>query len=256
MIDIHCHILPGMDDGAVNLEESMIMANLAVKAGITTIIATPHHKNGKNENRKKEILAHTVALNQALQSKNIPLTILPGQEPRIHRDLLLKYQQDEILSLNNNGKYILIELPPNYVPSYTEQLLFEVQINGLTPVIVHPERNQVIQKYPNLLYEFVRRGACAQVTTASLIGRFGKKIKKITLDLIDANLVHFIASDAHNISYRTYWMKEAYEEIETHFGPDFVAMFKNNSEILVEGKAIYKEPPTRLRQKKWIFQIL
>lgn len=250
MIDIHCHILPDVDDGAKTLDDSLKMAKQAVLEGITTIIATPHHQNRRYINVKSDIINHVNALNQVLQSEKIPLTILPGQEPRIFGELLQEYRNEKILSLNNTGKYIFVEMPLNHVPRYTEQLLFDIQLNGLTPIIVHPERNQEIIKHPNLLYELVKKGTYTQITAASVNGHFGKTIKKLSFDMIDANLTHFVASDAHNISSRSFWMREAYEVIGKEFGLNYVNMFKENAEILAEGGAIYQELPVRVKQRK------
>lgn len=249
MIDIHCHILPGIDDGAANLEDSLKMAKQAVSDGITKIIATPHHKNGKYENVKHDILSQVAELNRVFASENIQLTILPGQEVRIFGELLQQYKEDQILTLNNTGKYIFIEFPSNHVPRYTEKILYDIQLNGIKPVIVHPERNQEIIENPNLLYQFVKKGAFTQVTASSITGRFGKKIKKFSLDLIEANLTHFVASDAHNTTGRGFKMSEAYHVIEKEFGIDYVYLFRENAEDLVTGKAIFKEEPLRVKKK-------
>lgn len=249
MIDIHSHILYGVDDGAKDLNDSIEMAKAAVDEGITTIFATPHF-NEKYLNHKQEILNKVARLNEVIQEKQIPLTILPGQEPRIYGDLLEDYNNGQVLTLNNAGKYMLIELPSNHVPRYTEQLLFDLQLNGLTPIIVHPERNQEIIENPDKLYQFVKKGACTQVTAASLAGYFGKKIKKFSLQLLEANLTHFIASDAHNLSGRSFKMREAYGVVEKEFGMGAVYLFQENAELLLEDKSILKEVPEEIRRKK------
>ena len=202
MIDIHCHILPGIDDGAKTMEDSLAMAAQAVQQGITKIIATPHHKNGKYENRKQDILPKVAELNKVLKEKGIPLDILPGQEPRIYGELVEDYQKGEIVTLNDGNQYVFLELPSAHVPRYTGKLLYDIQSEGLTPIIVHPERNQELIQNPDLLYEFVKNGTLTQVTAASMAGDFGKKIKKFSHQLIEANLTHFIASDAHNITIK------------------------------------------------------
>ncbi|MFE8701762.1 tyrosine-protein phosphatase [Cytobacillus sp. FJAT-54145] len=250
MIDIHCHILSGLDDGSKDLNESLDLARAAVHEGIKTIIATPHHKNGRYENNKQTILQKVDELNQTLISEGIPLTILPGQEPRIYGEVLEDYEKGEILTLNNANQFLFIELPSGHVPRYTEKLLFDIQMSGLTPIIVHPERNQELIEQPDLLYQFVKKGALTQITASSIAGSFGKKIKKFSLQLIDANLTHFVSSDAHNLSKRSFKMAEAYEEIEKKYGVDYAYMFKENAELVVQGKNVYKEIPTRIKTKK------
>jgi protein-tyrosine phosphatase len=252
LIDIHCHLLPGVDDGAKDFQESIEMAKAATAEGITHIVATPHHNNGKYSNSKEQIIAKVREMQDALQKENIPLTILPGQELRINGDILQDYENGKLLTLNDAGKYVLIELPSNHVPRYTEQILFDFQMKELTPIIVHPERNQEIIENPEILYQLVKKGACTQITASSVTGHFGKKIKKFALDLIEANLTHFIASDAHNVTTRPFRMQEAYEMIEKEFGFSTVFYFRENAELVIEGRTIYREIPQRIKKKKFL----
>jgi len=249
MIDIHCHILPGIDDGAQTIEESLKMAKHAANEGIKKIIATPHHNNGKYENTAFDIIAKVDELNIAIKEENLSIQILPGQEPRIYGEILEDYEQGKILTLNQSD-YVFIELPSNHVPRYTKQLLYDIQLVGIQPIIVHPERNQEIIENPNILYKLVEQGANTQVTASSVTGHFGKNIKKITLKLIEANLTHFIASDAHNLSGRSFRLGEAYDVIEQEFGMDMVYLFQENAELLIGGKTIYREVPEEIKRKK------
>jgi protein-tyrosine phosphatase len=251
MIDIHCHILPGVDDGAKDLAESLEMAKTAVNQGITTIIATPHHLNNAYENRKPQILQQATELNKALDSANIPLTILPGQEIRIYGEILEDYHKQEILPLVGSN-YLLIELPSGHVPRYTEKMLYDLQLQGFIPIIAHPERNREINQHPEILYQLVKKGALTQVTAASICGAFGKKIKTFSQQLIESNLTHFIASDAHNLSNRRFLLAEAYAEIEVRYGNDMVYLFKENGELLVSGKSVFKEVPQLVVRRKFL----
>ncbi|WP_338449646.1 CpsB/CapC family capsule biosynthesis tyrosine phosphatase [Niallia oryzisoli] len=252
MIDIHCHILPGVDDGAKDMDESMDMAKEAVREGIHTIIATPHHKNRQWDNEKTFILKRVAELNQHLSNEGIPLTILPGQETRIYGEILEDYLSGgKILPLGETS-YLFIEFPSGHVPRYAETLLYEIQTEGLIPIIVHPERNQEIIENPDLLYKFVKSGTLTQVTAGSLCGYFGKKIKKFSHQLIEANLTHFIASDAHNVHNRTFKMAETMDMVEKSYGVDMVYLFRENAELLVQGKNVYREIPERVVRKKFL----
>ncbi|WP_428909817.1 tyrosine-protein phosphatase [Niallia sp. Krafla_26] len=249
MIDIHCHILPGIDDGAQSVSESIDMAKEAVREGITTIIATPH-KNSQYNNEKRDILDGVSQLNKTLSEQGIPLTILPGQEVRIYGEVIQDYLTGgKILPLNETD-YLFVEFPSSSVPRYAERLFYELQTEGLIPVIVHPERNQEIIQNPNLLFKLINNGALSQVTAGSLSGYFGKKIKKFSEQLIEANLTHFIASDAHNVHNRTFKMVEAMDAVEKKYGLDTVYMFRENAELLVQGKYVYKEIPQQIQRKK------
>lgn len=251
VIDIHCHILPSIDDGAQSITESINMAKEAVKEGIHTIIATPHHKNGRYENKKESIIERVSDLNHIFQKENIPLTILPGQETRIYGEMLEDWAKGEILTLNES-QYVFVELPSSHVPRYTEQLLFDIQLKGLIPIIVHPERNQEIISNPKVLYNLVNKGTLTQVTAASIAGYFGKNIKKFSLQLIEANLTHFVASDAHNVLNRNFKINQALDVIETTYGSDMVYMFLDNAELLIEGKSVYREQPVEIKEKKFL----
>ncbi|MBS4192621.1 tyrosine protein phosphatase [Bacillus sp. FJAT-49705] len=249
MIDIHSHILPGLDDGAKTMAESLEMARHAVEEGIRIMIATPHHKNRFFENPKDIIFQKVRELNKELRDEGISLTILAGQEPAIHGDILEDFKKGELLTLNET-QYLFIELPSGHVPRYTEQFLFDLQNMGAVPIIVHPERNQGMVERPEILYNLVKKGALAQLTASSISGMFGKNVKKFSHQLIAANLIHFIASDAHNIHNRAFHMANAYEVIESDYGIDMVCFFQENAGLLIEGKNVYKEVPQQVKKKK------
>ncbi|MGY0691488.1 tyrosine-protein phosphatase [Virgibacillus sp. FSP13] len=252
MIDIHCHILPDIDDGAKTLTESMAMARAAVEQGIHTIIATPHHRNGRYNNEKQHILQYVSELNDHLRTEAIPLTILPGQETRLYGEMVTGLEYGELLALNQDTSYLFVEFPSNHVPRYAKQVLFDIQVAGYIPVIVHPERNQEISEYPSILYEFVRNGALSQVTAASVCGKFGKNIQKLTHQLIKANLTQFIASDAHNTTSRGFVMQEAYLELSNRHGDDVFNMFKENCQLLIDGKNVNRNEPLPVKKKKFL----
>ncbi|MGR9545891.1 tyrosine-protein phosphatase [Priestia megaterium] len=252
MIDLHCHILSGIDDGALNDEVSIKMAREALLEGIHTIVATPHHQNGRYLNEKKDIVQYVQKLNELLKKEKIPLTILPGQEIRLYGEILDDYQADKILTLNDTGKYLFIEFPSSQVPHYAEQLLFDIQSKGLIPIIVHPERNSRLLAEPDLLYKFITNGALAQVTAGSVTGRFGKKIKNFSHQLIQSNLVHFVSSDAHNLEGRSFYMREALEAIESEHGQDIVYVFLENAQYVIQGQMCYKGPPEIIKKKKFL----
>ncbi|KKK38889.1 tyrosine protein phosphatase [Mesobacillus campisalis] len=251
MIDIHCHILPGIDDGAQTIEDSLEMARRAVQEGITAIIATPHHNKAGYVNPKEEIVRKCKELNDILQSENLPLEILPGQEPAIGGELIEDFENKRLQTLNGT-QYLFVEMPSSQVPRYTERLLFDLQLKGIVPIIVHPERNRELLENPELLYQLVKKGALTQLTAGSLTGRFGKKIRTFSFDILNSNLVHLIASDAHNITTRAFHLQAAYEEIKKTYGTDMQYLFMENAELLVEGQNIYKEMPQRVKKKKFL----
>jgi protein-tyrosine phosphatase len=252
MIDIHSHILPGIDDGAQNLEDAVRMADAAVQEGITHLYATPHHRNGRYENEKSSILERVNVLNAELSQRNIPLHILPGQEIRLYKELIDDLDRDVLLPLHHQSKYILIEFPSSNVPAYAAETLYELSLRNYTPIIVHPERNSEIIENPVLLYDLIIEGALTQVTANSIIGNFGKKIMNFSHDLIKSNMAHFIASDAHNTSSRGFHLTKAYEIIEKQYGISTRYYLQENAELVLRGESILIEPPSHIRKKKFL----
>jgi protein-tyrosine phosphatase len=250
MIDLHCHILPGVDDGPATIEESLQMAKEAAEQGIHTIVATPHHQTSKYINEKQAILHKVNELNGILKNHDLALTIMPGQEVRLYGEFIGDYESGLIQTLNETNKYVLIEFPSNHVPRYAESLLYDMQLKGLIPIIAHPERNAEIIERPSLLYNLIKKGALAQLTAASLTGDFGKNIKKFSVRLIEHNLVHMIASDAHNTTTRSFKLKEAYSILEKEFGAEFQYMFQENVYAIIGGQSVYKPDPEPVRRKK------
>lgn len=252
MIDIHCHILPNIDDGAKNTEMALEMAKVAVSEGIDTIIASPHHRNGHFENDKSSILIHVENLNTLLDAEQIPLTILPGQETRIFGEMVDSFLDNELLSLNNSHQYLLVELSSSHVPRYINRLFFDLQQQGITPIIVHPERNTEIVENPEILYRLVKEGALTQVTAGSVTGHFGKKIQKFSINMINHHLTHFVASDAHNTTSRRFLLREAYEFIERECGSSHRYLLQENPEFIVVGEMPIVEPPEMMKRKKFL----
>ena len=249
MIDIHCHILPGIDDGAQELNDSLEMARQAQSQGITQIVASPHHKNGSYDNDLQDILTEVNLLNKEFIREGIDVEILPGQEVRIYGEMEEDLDVD-LLTVNNTGVYMLIEFPSSHLPRYANKLLFDLQLKGIVPIIVHPERNREIMEDPSKLYRLIKEGSLSQVTASSVTGRMGKKIKKFSLDLLSHNLAHFIASDSHNTTTRPFDLREAYETVEKELGMAKRYEIQENPEEMIKGKMIDKDIPERIKKKK------
>lgn len=252
MIDLHCHILPGIDDGAKTIEDSLDMARKAVSQGITHVLATPHYRNGRWDNEKEDIMRYVDALQTELDIRDIPLKLFPGQEVRITGELLEDIATNKVQFVDEDNQYLLVEFPTVSIPQFTEQLFFELQKRGIIPIIVHPERNHTILTNPNELLGLVEKGALAQVTAGSYVGEFGKRIQKLSHQLIQANLVHFIASDAHNIHSRDFYMDEAYQKLEKEFGKQKVKQFQELTKDLINGDIIVTDPPRQVQKTRFL----
>ena len=178
VIDLHIHILPGIDDGPRTLEESLEMARMAVADGITTVVATPHlfsHRAVALEdfNAPDTIREAVAALNRELAAAAIPLIVLPGCEVPLFADILKFVESNRVLSLNDGGRYISLEMPDTVIPPATEDIIFHLSSLGLTPIITHPERNPIFYEMPQKLKRLLSLGCLAQITARSLTGGFG-----------------------------------------------------------------------------------
>ncbi|WP_169087667.1 tyrosine-protein phosphatase [Paenibacillus sp. PL91] len=241
MIDIHTHILPGLDDGAASFDDTLNMARAAVSEGITTIIATPHHANGTYTNTADVVAVHTSSINDQLLAAGVPVTIRAGQEIRVHDDLLDAWNRKELLSLAGSS-FVLIEMPSSRIPKSMIELVHELNILNLKPIIAHPERNAEVVKHPERLAELIEAGAFAQVTSHSLLGGFGKRIEQSSWSLLKAGLIHIVSSDAHHIERRGFRLREAYDAIERRMGEQWVSYLQMNAQSVIADEPFHSQP--------------
>lgn len=258
LIDLHCHILPGVDDGSKNMEMSLEMARVAVKQGISHILVTPHHMDGMYVNHKKDVIAKTANFQVALDAAKIPLTVFPGQEVHLTGDLLKALDADDILFMDEGGRYLLLELPHSGIPEYTEDVIFELQTRGITPVIAHPERNHGFQKDPDRLYDFVEMGCLTQLTSSSYLGVFGDNVENLTAKIIKANLGFAFSSDAHNFKGRRFLMDAAFNKLVEQVGEKSARMFNENAKAIINGDDIVMPEVKRVsavkkKRRFWLF---
>jgi len=251
MIDIHCHILPGVDDGARTLEDSLQMAEQAVNEGITHILCTPHHNNGVFLNSRNKVIPRVAELQEEFDRRQLPLTLFEGQEVRLSGDIMQRIQRDEILFADLDDTYLLVEFPSTNVPVFAEQVLFELCSHRITPVIVHPERNRQLMRHPNELIPFIEMGCLGQVTCSSYLGNFGKEIAHAAQVMIEHNMVHVLASDAHNTKGRGFFMQEAYKLLEKEFGRETRQMFEQTAKDIVNGDPVTVEPAIPVSKHKF-----
>lgn len=249
MIDIHTHILPGLDDGSRDLEESLAMAKEAVREGIDTIVATPHHANGKYWNDSTQVRSAVSSLREALEKENIPLNVVEGQEIRVYQELLDDIQSGSSITLAGSS-YILLEFPSSRIPDRIEDLIHELKLLGLTPVIAHPERNAEIARQPDRLLRLIRLGALSQATSHSINGLFGKSVQECSISLCRRNMVHFISSDAHNLSNRAFGLGSAYDAISNVLGYEYVDYYQSNAESLIRSQTAEIWEPS-VQNRKW-----
>jgi protein-tyrosine phosphatase len=244
VIDLHSHILRGLDDGARNLDESVAMARGAVADGIRAIAATPHVREDyptsadQMEERVRELRA-------ALAEEAVPLEVLPGGEIAV--DELARLDQDELrqFGLAGNPAFLLLETPYIGWPLMFGDVVARLVAAGITPLIAHPERNDEVRDNPERLASLVRQGALAQVTAASVDGRLGQTIRRCAQHLLELELVHVLASDAHGPGVRAIGLSLARSQV----GDPALGRWLTEDvpEAIVSGRAVPSGPPAARR---------
>lgn len=251
MVDIHTHILPGMDDGAKDLATAVAMAREAEAEGIYVIVATPHHRNGVYVNEREDVERAVDALNAVLREEGVDVRVLPGQEVHVYGEVLADLQAGQLLTIGGSGRYVLLELPHDHVPRFAERLVYDLAVAGFVPVIPHPERNRQIREEPNRLYQLVKRGALAQLTASSVAGLFGKEVQRVCRQLVEHQLAHLIASDAHGPGKRGIHITAAYEVLRAWTDDEIAEMMLRNATAVVEGRDIYVPEPLPITKRRW-----
>jgi protein-tyrosine phosphatase len=212
MIDLHCHILPGLDDGPTTMTDAVAMARMAAASGTTTVVATPHI-DGRWGVRPSELSRRAAALTDALSSEGIPLDVRTGGEIDISRFADLRPDDLDRLRLGG-GPYLLLESPLSPAAGDSDMLMLRIHGRGEQILLAHPERCPLFQREPERLVRLVDAGLLCSISTGSLRGQFGEQVRGFTIDLLRAGLVHDLASDAHDDWRRPPPLSEALGEVE------------------------------------------
>ena len=256
MIDLHSHILPELDDGAKDIEETIAMAKIAASQGFTKIIATPHHRKPEYIIKKEDILEKIKLVNEHLQKENIDLEIYPGLEVYIERDIPLKLKNKELLSLNNSS-YILIELPMKQSVDYIEDVLHEVKVQGYKPIIAHPERYLKVIEDPNYVKSLIKKGCYMQVNALSFTGYFGEECKRTVETLLKHKMIHLISTDAHSSTRRVPKIKNAIEQMKRLCDETYVDEIINNGfKVFHNENIIMPNPITYVNKKSFMDKVM
>jgi len=220
MIDLHHHLLPGLDDGPKDLETSVAMARMAADDGITHVVATPH-ASGRYAFDPAAVADRLSALREALAAERIPLTLATGCDFHLSYDNV----QDAIAHPRkytlNQTDYLLIELPDHGLPPHLSETFYELRLAGMVPILTHPERNPTLQADPARLAHWVRDGMLIQITTSSVLGQMGSKAQKMAHRLLTDRWVHFLATDAHNTDRRPPLMRAACDLVARKYSPEY-----------------------------------
>jgi protein-tyrosine phosphatase len=237
MIDLHTHILPGVDDGLNTEDEAVEFARVAQEDGVRTIVATPHCKEGSWDNTRDDILAAVERLRERLDREGVEVRLEPGAEVHLVPELVQRVGDGRALTLGDNGKTLLLELSLSQYPVELENLIFELKLAGLEVLLAHPERIRYFQEDPARYEAVVRGGAFGQITTGSILGQFGSRAKEYSVELLRKGLVHVLSSDAHDVHRRPPVLSTAFEAIVPLVGAAYArAMTLDVPRALLDGR--------------------
>ena len=240
MIDIHSHILPGIDDGSKSFEESMELIRSASSNGVTDIIATPHYIVGSdyminNEEKRKLLLK----LKKQIKKEEIPINLYLGNEVFVENNMLELRKKKEITTLHNS-KYLLFELPLNYKFNGIEDLLFDLGCKGIVPVIAHPERYAFLKENPSLATRLIDAGALFQTNVGSFLGIYGKKAQETAILFLKHHAITFIGSDIHHTDKNYYELIDKAKKVMKKYISDdeIKKLFEKNAEKVLNKEEI------------------
>ena len=231
MIDIHAHVLPGIDDGAKDMAESLALLQLAVDDGITRMVVTPHLHLGRFENREPVIKTAFAELKRAAKDSNIDIELAYAAEVRLDSEILTLIATHELPLYGeyDDQRYMLLELPHSHIPAGSDMLVKYLKKMNITPVIAHPERNRDLLKSPDKIAPFVRLGCWFQLTASSIDGGFGPDCQALALHYLKQDIIQVVASDTHSVKRRPPKLSSARATVAQQFGEQrAVRLFVDN----------------------------
>ena len=255
MVDIHSHILPGIDDGSPSWEVSLEMCRRAAADGVTIMAATPHMLDGVYNFDRPRALALVAELNQRLQAAGIALRVVPGGDVRVCPEMLEQVLQKQVCTLGDTGRYLLVEFPHDLMPTGSLEQMFALRVKGIQPIFSHPERNYAIQQRPEILREWVDMEVLLQVTAGSFTGAFGRVAEKLAWEMAKQGMAHIVASDAHDLERRAPGMSAARELLsECLSEEELKAAFELRPRYIIEGRNVSVPPIRPAAPKPSIFR--
>lgn len=246
LIDIHSHVIPGIDDGSSDMDESMEMLRAAARAGVTAVVATPHCFSYPRSPRTPEIACGLEKLKAAAASDSeaSKVELLIGAEIMLDPGVREVISSGGIPTIGGQGMYILVELPMLSVPDYTEGTLFELKASGYVPIIAHPERNYELSQDLEMLQRLIYGGALIQLDAGSIVGAYGSAAERSALKILHSHMCHFVASDAHRPGAYSKLLPEARRRVASLMGEEkAMALFEGNPRAVLEGKPVSVPEP-------------
>lgn len=252
--DLHCHLIPGIDDGPADMEAALALCRQMVEQGVRTATATPHQSHSWPANTAGFIRERLADLQRVVKVEGVGLEVLAGADVRVDADFLERLKRDEIITVADRGKAVLLELPDNVVYPLGE-LSFQLRLRRVVPVLTHPERCDPLTRDLKTVREWAEQGMLMQVTTGSLLGEFGPRARTAAEEMVNQGLVAFFASDAHGPEKRKPNHRAAYARIAELWGPDAARkLMVDNPAAVLAGKPVRPvevRPPEPPRRSFW-----
>lgn len=247
MIDIHAHVLPQVDDGPSSWEEALLLLQRGEEDGVRGVVCTSHVLDQLDKEIESVFIHKFEELQKRAVAAGLKMNLWLGAE--IHINALLDLESP-VATLNGNGKYVLIELPLSDMPHDVLKRFEHLTNQGIIPILAHPERNSVILKKLQYVYDFIQKGVLIQLNAGSILGKFGKKVKHAAIEMLSQQWVHFVASDSHSPTNRTMSLSPAYHAVENQFGQEVAErLFRVQPYKAVIGEEISPPPPLILGEK-------
>ncbi|HDQ45075.1 MAG TPA: hypothetical protein ENN17_06175 [bacterium] len=248
MIDLHTHILPQVDDGPDDWEDALALLRQGIEDGITGAVSTSHILSDLNTDLEGRLIYRFEQLQKFVERDGLNISLWLASE--IH--CLARFDtHSRVATVNGDRKFLMIEFPMNEIPDNAGHTLFQLVIDGITPILAHPERNGTIQRNPDRIFSLVQRGVLMQINAGSLTGRFGRHVRDIALEMIEHRQAHFVASDGHSVRNRPMKMGDAYRVVTREFGPEQAdRLFRRNPERVVRGESIEIPEPEPIRKRR------
>jgi protein-tyrosine phosphatase len=255
MIDLHNHILPGVDDGARSVEEACDMARALLTQNVSAVCCTPHTTDWAAAGNAAAIERRVEDLRATFADRGVPLALMAGAEVHLAPALAADVQAGKVPTLNGTS-YLLLEFPYDFLPPHFERVVFELQVKGILPVIAHPERIAPIAEDPSILYGLVKRGCLGQLTAMSLAGGFGPRVREVSELMLEHHLVHLIASDAHDAQpgSRLFALNDARAAAVRLMGESrAAALFESTPAAIAANAAVEASDPLEYKKRHFAF---
>ncbi len=236
MIDIHNHLIPKFDDGPQSLDESIEMLRQASAQGITDVFATSHFNEYIPKEMEDEYFSKLQELREEVLTEGIGVNIYSGSEIFYHHYVDTTIKSNKVTTLGGWGQYVLIEFPMFQMPDGVEDVLFRLSVENYIPIVAHPERYNAIIERPQKALDFIRYGGLLQLNGGSVLGHFGREVQKVSIQLLEDWVVHFIGSDAHSPDSRTFVLQDVYSFLKDKFSESYLnqLLYKNPQKIIDE----------------------